>query len=322
MTHKKSFPVLGLFLIVLGFIGVKAEDVRPQSLVARAALPANGNRSLQELGFIRECLAVGFRPTILLELENKALTDAKGTSEADPILPSKVQLKDLRDSFRASATKLHEMANSPAAGKMASFAQRLEEARTKQDDNCSRLPDSFLHEEGIGQMMIELVKISLSARTEQDADRKAGEYSKQHWPDLVNLPVQQKQALKEILDTEQQFQRIRVELAKDSELQSEVVLEGVIQELQSRAKKIADNLTPEAFYATLLGTGLPNPGWTLEAGEMTRLEVTQQKIIGHCIISKIHLEVRGKSGKTAAVNLIVVHETYADGRLALMQVIK
>ena len=43
--------------------------------------------------------------------------------------------------------------------------------------------------------------------------------------------------------------------------------------------------------------------------------IKEQKIIGHCIVSVIHLDLRGnRSGQTASLKLSVVHKTYADGR--------
>jgi hypothetical protein len=53
------------------------------------------------------------------------------------------------------------------------------------------------------------------------------------------------------------------------------------------------------------------------------LTIMGQKVVGHCVVSKIHLDVRGRStGKNASFNLNVVHRTYADGRPAVLQVIE
>jgi hypothetical protein len=80
-------------------------------------------------------------------------------------------------------------------------------------------------------------------------------------------------------------------------------------------------MTPARFYDTLIGVGFKNRQWTFEKGEMVKLTVSDQKAIGHCIVSKIQLDVRGRrSGQTASFNLTVVHKTYADGRPVRLQV--
>jgi len=296
-------------LVLLTGCGKKPED-RPK-------------HTPQEVAFIQECLAVGLRPTILLELESKAIAEAQG--QAKPSGPTKSQLKDLRDSFSAAAARLNEMAASPEAGRKAPLAQLLADTRAKQAANCSRLPDDLLHGEGVGLMMLEFIKITAQAPNQQEADRRAGEPFKQNWPNLFNLPVQQQAALDEILKTEQEFQQVIAELDKDAELKSvqKAAIADVIKELETRAQKAAAGLTPERFYETLIGHQFrPNAG-RLEAGEMVKLVIKEQKIIGHCIVSVIHLDLRGnRSGQTASLELSVLHKTYADGRPALLQVIE
>jgi hypothetical protein len=300
-------------------------SARPAAQNAGGATPAvtQTTRPAQETAFIRECLAVGLRPTLLLELESKAIAEAQGQAKANG--PTKAQLKDLRESFAASAAKLNELATSPAAGHKAPLAQLLADTRAKQAANCSRLPDDLLHGEGVGIMILEFAKITAQAPNHQEADRRAGEHFKQNWPDLFNLPAQQKSSLDEILKTEQEFQQVIVGLDKDSELkliQREAIAE-VIRSLEARAKKTASLMTPARFYTTLLGAGFPQRPWTFEEGEMVKLTVSDQKAIGHCIVSKIQLDVRGRrSGQAASFNLTVVHKTYADGRPALLQVIE
>lgn len=82
-------------------------------------------------------------------------------------------------------------------------------------------------------------------------------------------------------------------------------------------------MTSERFYATLIGTRLLKLPWAFEAGEMAKLAIIDQKVVGHCIVSKIQLDVRGRrSGKAATFNLNVVHRTFADGRPSLLQVVE
>jgi len=335
MSHTRRSLVILLCVGSLVGCGQKPEAPRSAAATPPAARPAApkaavvtpavtpATRPAQETAFIRECLAVGLRPTLLLELESKALAEAQGQAKASG--PTKSQLQDLRDNFSAAAAKLNEMAASPAAGRKAPLAQLLADARAKQAANCSRLPDNLLHGEGVGLMMIELFKITAQAPNPQEADRRAGEHFKQNWPDLLNLPAQQKDALDEILKTEQEFQQVIVGLDKDPELkliQREAIAE-VIRSLEARAKKTASLMTPAHFYTTLLGAGFPQRPWTFEEGEMVKLTVSDQKAIGHCIVSKIQLDVRGRrSGQAASFNLTVVHKTYADGRPALLQVIE
>jgi len=294
-------------LVLLTGCGKKPED-RPK-------------HTPQEVAFIQECLAVGLRPTILLELESKAIAEAQG--HAKPSGPTKSQLKDLRDSFSAAAARLNEMAASPEAGRKAPLAQLLADTRAKQAANCSRLPDDLLHGEGVGLMMLEFAKITAQAPNHQEADRRAGEHFKQNWPNLFNLPVQQQAALDEILKTEQEFQQVVIGLNKDPELmviQREAITE-VVRGLEARAKKTAAVMNPERFYATLLGAAFPQRPWTFEEGEMVKLATLEQKIVGHCIVSTIQLDVRGRrSGQAASFNLTVVHKTYADGRPVRLQV--
>ncbi len=288
-------------LILLTGCGKKAEE-RPK-------------HTPQEVAFIRECLAVGLRPTIIIESEGKAVAEAQGPFK--PSWPAQTQLADMQSTFDTAATKLRQLASSPQAGNLAKVAQVLAEERARQAANCSRLTDGLLHQEGFSLMLFEFFKISIQASNQQEADRKAGEHLKQNWPSLINLPVQQRAALDDIRKTEQQLQQIVVELGKDAELkgvQSEAI-NNVLRELETRAHKTAAALTPERFYATLIGHQFrPNAG-RLEAGEMVKLVITEQKIIGHCIVSTIRLDLRGnRSGQTASLNLSVVHKTYADGR--------
>lgn len=290
--------------------------------ISSSSTPAS-SRSRQEVSFIRECLAAGLRPTILLRLENKALADAKGASKSEA--PSKVQISDMRASFLASAAKLGVLANSKDAGKMADLAKILAQARAKQANECSRLPQGLLHEEGLALIMVEFTKISFEASNQQEADRKAGEHLKQNWPNLLKFPVQQKAAFKEILDTEGQIQQVIVELNKDAELQAiqQQSIDSVINELEARARKAAEALTPERFYHSLIGTGFPRRPWTFEQGELVKLAVVEQKCVGHCIVSLVRVDVRGKnSGKAETFDLNVAHKTYADGRVELLQVLE
>lgn len=322
-----SHPLLPLIvlgaLVVLG--GCSKEPapgptpVKPPA--AAASQVTQTTRPAQETAFIRECLAVGLRPTILLELESKAIAEAQGQAKASG--PTKAQLKDLRDSFSAAAAKLNEMAASPEAGRKAPLAKLLADTRAKQAANCSRLPDDLLHGEGVGLMMLEFIKITAQAPNQQEADRRAGEHFKQNWPNLFNLPAQQKAALDEILKTEQELQQVIIGLNKDPELkviQREAVAE-VVRGLEARAKKTAAAMNAERHYGTLLGTVFPQRPWTIENGELVSLTITGQKVVGHCIVSKIHLAVRGRnSGQNASFDLNVVHRTYADGRPAVLQV--
>jgi hypothetical protein len=268
-------------------------------------------------------LIVGLRPTLLLELESKAIAAAHGGAKAKS--PTKSQLKDLRENFALSASKLSDLASSPTADRRAQLAQLLSEARAKQAANCSRLPDDLLHGEGIGLMMVEFMKISSEAPNQQEADRRAGEHFKQNWPELVNLPVQQKAALDDILKTEKEMRGIILSLDKDPEfkpIQREAV-STVIRELEIRASRTASSMSSERFYATLIGTHLLKQPWAFEAGEMAKLVIIDQKVVGHCIVSKIQLDVRGRrSGKAATFNLNVVHRTFADGRPSLLQVVE
>jgi hypothetical protein len=97
-------------------------------------------------------------------------------------------------------------------------------------------------------------------------------------------------------------------------IQREAITE-VVRGLEARAKKTATLMTPARFYETLIGHQFrPNAG-KLEAGEMVKLVIKEQKIVGHCIVSVIHLDLRGnRSSQTASLKLSVVHKTYADGR--------
>jgi hypothetical protein len=291
------------------------------AVVAPKAVQAG--RTAEEAAYIRECLAVGLRPTILLELESKVLAEAQGQAKANG--PTKAQLKDLRDSFSAAAARLNELAASPAAGRKAPFAQLLADTRAKQAANCSRLPDDLLHGEGVGLMMLEFAKITAQAQNHQEADRRAGEHFKQNWTNLFNLPAQQKAALDEILKTEQEFQQVVIGLDKEQDLKplQREAITGVVRSLEARAKKTAATMNPERFYATLLGAEFTRRPWKIEAGEMVKMTITEQKVIGHCIVSKIHLDVRGRSsGQSASFDLNVVHRTYADGRPYVLQIIE
>ena len=291
------------------------------SAATAASQVTQTTRPAQETAFIRECLAVGLRPTILLDLESKALAEAQGQAKANG--PTKAQLKDLRDSFSAAAAKLNEMAASPEAGRKAPFAQLLADTRAKQAASCSRLQGGWLHSEGALFILADLFKITAQAPNQQEKDRRADEYAKQNWPNLFNLPVQQKAALDEILKTEQEFQQVVIGLNKDPELmviQRDAITE-VVRGLEARAKKTAAAMNPERLYSTLLGTVFPQRPWTIEKEEMVSLTITGQKVVGHRIVSKFHLVVRGRnSGQNASFDLNVVHRTYADGRPALLQV--
>ena len=326
MSHTCRSLVILLCIGSLAGCGQKPEAPRTSEVTSPSARQTNPNaatsapaatktsRPAQETAFIRECLAVGLRPTLLLELESKAIAEAQaGTKATDQ---TKFQLKNLRENFALSASKLKELAASPSAGSKAQFAQLLAETRAKQADNCSRLSDGLLHSEGVGLMMSEFIKIAAQARNEQEADRKAGEHLKQNWESLINLPIQQKAALNEILDTEKQLQQVVGELNNDPELQSvqREAIASVIHELDTRARKAAATLTPAHFYETLIGHQFQLNAGRLEAGEMVKLEILKQKIVGHCIVSTIQLDLRGKrSGQTASLKLSVVHKTYADG---------
>ena len=335
MSHTCRSLIAFTCLATLAGCGQKPEATRSAAATPPAARPdapkavvatptaTPTTRPAQETAFMRECLAVGLRPTILLDLESKAIAEAQGQAKANG--PTKAQLKDLRDSFSAAAARLNEMAASPAAGRKAPLAQLLADTRAKQAANCSRLPDDLLHGEGVGLMMLEFAKITAQAPNQQEADRRAGEHFKQNWPNLFNLPVQQKAALDEILKTEQEFQQVVVGLNKDPELkviQREAITE-VVRSLEVRAKKTAAAMNTERLYATLLGTAFPQRPWIIEQGELVSLAIREQKIVGHCIVSKIHLEARGRStGQNASFDLNVVHRTYADGRPAVLQVIE
>jgi predicted small lipoprotein YifL len=335
MSHNRRSLIAFIFLAALTGCGQKPDATRSAAATQPAARPDAQNavvapptvtpttRPAQETAFIRECLAVGLRPTLLLELESKALAEAQGQVKAGG--PTKAQLKDLRDSFSAAAAKLNEMAASPEAGRKAPLAKLLADTRAKQAANCSRLPDDLLHGEGVGRMMLEFINITAQAPNQQEADRRAGEHFRQNWPDLFNLPVQQKAALDEILKTEQDFQQVVIGLNNDPELkviQQEAIAE-VVRGLEARAKKIAAAMDAERHYGTLLGTVFPQRPWTIENGELVSLTITGQKIVGHCIVSKIRLAVRGRSsGQNASFDLSVVHRTYADGRPAVLQVIE
>ena len=326
MSHPLPSLILLGALIGLGGCGKEpAPSPTPVKPPAAAVAPhvAQSGRPAQETAFIRDCLAVGLRPTILLELESKALAEAQGQAKASG--PTKAQLKDLRDSFSAAAARLNEMAASPAAGRKAPLAQLLADTRAKQAANCSRLPDDLLHGEGALLMLVELFKITAQAPNQHEEDRRADKHFKQNWPSLINLPVQQKAALDEILKTEQEFQQVIIGLNKDPELkviQREAITE-VVSGLEARAKKTASLMTPVRFYETLIGHQFrPNAG-RLEAGEMVKLVILEQRIVGHCIVSSIRLDLRGnRSGQTASLKLNVVHKTYADGRPARLQVIE
>jgi hypothetical protein len=333
MSHTRRSFVAFICLAMLAGCGQKPEATRSAAATPPAARPdapkavvatptaTPTTRPAKETAFIRQCLAVGLRPTILLELESKAIAEAQGQAKASG--PTKAQLKDLGDSFSAAAARLNEMAASPEAGRKAPFAQLLADTRAKQAANCSRLPDNLLHGEGVGLMMLEFIKIAAQAPNQQEADRRAGEHFKQNWPDLFNLPAQQKAALDEILKTEQEFQQVVIGLNNDPELkviQLEAITE-VVRGLEARAKKTAAAMNAERHYGTLLGTVFPQRPWTIENGELVSLTITGQKVVGHCIVSKIRLAVRGRSsGQNASFDLSVVHRTYADGRPAVLQV--
>ena len=142
MSHPLSSLFLLGVLIALGGCGKDpAPSPTPVKPPAAAVAPkaTQAGRPAEETAFMRECLAVGLRPTILLDLESKAIAEAQGQAKANG--PTKAQLKDLRDSFSAAAARLNEMAASPAAGRKAPLAQLLADTRAKQAANCSRLPD-------------------------------------------------------------------------------------------------------------------------------------------------------------------------------------
>jgi hypothetical protein len=332
MSHTCRLLTALLCLVFLAGCGEKHEAPRVRSTTPPSAQPAtastatstsNKSRPAQEIAFIRECLIVGLRPTLLLELESKAIAAAHGGTKAKS--PTKSQLKDLRENFALSASKLSDLASSPTAGRRPQLAQLLSEARAKQAANCSRLPDDLLHGEGIGLMMVEFMKISSEAPNQQEADRRAGEHFKQNWPELINLPAQQKAALDDILKTEKEMRGIILSLDKDPEfkpIQREAV-STVIRELETRASRTAGLMTPTKFYMTMIGHQFrPNAG-KLEAGEMVKLVINEQKIVGHCIVSSIHLDLKGnRSGQTASLDLAVVHKIYADGHPSLMQVVE
>lgn len=335
---RQSRYQLVAFVYVASLAGCGPEPTVPR---ASAALPASSQspaapnpaavapkvtqvgRPAQEIAFIRECLAVGLRPSLILELESRAMSEAQGATRQ--ARPSKAQLDDLRSTFQSSATKLIKLSTSSDAGKLSEFAQLLGQARSKQASNCARLTDEWLNLEGMAQMLVAFRNISSQARTEQEADRKAGEHFKQNWRNLTNLPIQQQVALAEILETEQQLQQVVVKLSKDPELQSvqRSAMESVLEEFEARARNAANTLTPARFYETLIGHQFRTKAGRLEAGEMVKLEILEQKIVGHCIVSLIRLDLRGsRSGQTASLNLSVVHKTYADGRLARLQVVE
>ena len=317
MSRPLSPSIFLSALIALGGCGKEpvSGPTPVQPPVVAAPKLAQVGRPAQEVAFIRQCLAVGLRPTILLKLEGKALAQANGQAKASG--PTKAQLQDIRNNFSASATELTELAASPAAGRRAPLAQLLAEARTKQAANCSRLPDELVHGEAVGLMMLEFIKITAEAPNYQEADRRAGDHFKQIWPNLINLPVQQKAAMEAILKAEQEFQQVIISIDKEPDLRpiQRDAITGVIRSLEARAKNTANLMTPASFYETLIGHQFrPNAG-RLEAGEMVKLEILEQKIVGHCIVSLIRLDLRGnQSGQTASLNLSVVHKTYADGR--------
>lgn len=335
MSHPRCSLIILLCLGSIAGCGKKPAPERTPAAKPSENLPAapsanaltppagKGSRTEQEYVFIRDSLAVGLRPTILLEIETKALAEVQGQTKANG--PTKAQLKDLRASFSAAEERLRELATSSSAGRMAKVPQLLAEARAKQAANCSRLPDELLHGEGVGLMMLEFIKITAQAPNQQEADRRAGEHFKQNWPDLINLPLQQKAALDEILGTEREIHQLVERIDKETEfklVQRQAIAE-VYREVEARAKKTAAAMNPERFYATLLGTGFPQRPWIIEKGELVSLAIREQKIIGHCIVSKIHLEVRGRNtGQNAAFDLNVVHRTYADGRPAVLQVLE
>ena len=150
MSRPLSSPIFLSALIALGGCGKEpvSGPTPVQPPVVAAPKLAQVGRPAQEVAFIRQCSAVGLRPTILLKLEGKALAQANG--QAKPSGPTKAQLQDIRNNFNASATELTELAASPAAGRRAPLAQLLAEARTKQAANCSRLPDELVHGEAVG----------------------------------------------------------------------------------------------------------------------------------------------------------------------------
>lgn len=201
----------------------------------------------------------------------------------------------------------------------------MAEARAKQAANCSRLPNDLLHEEAVGLMLLEFIKITALAPNQQEADRRAGEHFKQNWPSLINLPIQQKAALDEILATEREIHQLAERIDKETEfkLTQRQAVEQVYRELESRAKKVATNMTSEQFYSTLLGVSFPQRPWTIEKDELVALTIKEQKIVGHCIVSRIRLDLHGKrTGQTASLNLSVVHKTYADGHVARLEIIE
>jgi hypothetical protein len=109
----------------------------------------------------------------------------------------------------------------------------------------------------------------------------------------------------------------------DLEVEASGAIAVVLRGLELRANQAAKTLTPERLYATLVGTELTQRTWTFEEGEMVKLAVIGQQVIGHCIVSKIQLDVRGRrSGQTASFNLTVAHKIYADGRPALLQIVE
>jgi hypothetical protein len=323
MSQTRTSLILLGALIALGGCSKEPKSASspaaPNSAVATPAA-TQATRPPQEIAFIRECLAVGLRPSILMELESKAIV---ASGSRGKLTNDSGRLSDFRASFSSSSASLKKLSTLGPTAHLKAFAKILDDARAKQATDCSRLTNGLMHEEGVGLMIIEFAKISFQASNYQEADRKAGEHLKQNWQNLLNLPPQQKAALQEILETEQQLQQVIIELNKDAELKSvqKAAIADVIKELETRAQKAAAGLTPERFYETLIGYQFrPNAG-RLEAGEMVKLVIKEQKIVGHCIVSVIHLDLRGnRSGQTASLELSVVHKTYADGRPVRLQV--
>ena len=122
--------MLGVLIALGGCHKESKSATSPATPKASVATPAvtQTTRPAQETAFIRECLAVGLRPTLLLELESKAIAEAQGQAKAGG--PTKAQLKDLRDSFSAAAAKLNEMAASPEATAVAARRSTLPSSRS------------------------------------------------------------------------------------------------------------------------------------------------------------------------------------------------
>jgi hypothetical protein len=317
MSQTRTSLILLGALIALGGCSKEPKSASspaaPNSAVATPAA-TQATRPPQEIAFIRECLAVGLRPSILMELESKAIVASGSRSK---LTNDSGRLSDFRASFSSSSARLKRLSALAPTTHLKAFAQILGDARAKQAADCSRLTDALMHEEGVGLMMIEFAKISFRSSNYQEADRKAGEHLKQNWQNLTNLPYQQKAALKDIIETEQQLQQVVAELNNDAALQSvqKAAIADVVRELEDRAQKAADTLTPVRFYETLIGHQFLPTGGRLEAGEMVKLLIKEQKIVGHCIVSVIQLDLRSLRGaQTASLNLSVVHKTYADGR--------